>query len=88
MIRGESPGEKQKGEQKMTNKELKEIYDQVKHCKKGYCCQQQCKNGMNLIEIGYNKGLYGWNWTAYLDQETSTLYVSNYRNVPNYIKEK
>lgn len=74
----------------MTVKELKEIYDQVQHCKRGYCCEQYVPNkGKNdIIKLGSNFGLYGWNWTAYLDQDTSTLYVSNYRNVPNYIKEK
>ena len=37
---------------------------------------------------GYNAGVYGWNWTLYADNRTDTLYISCYRNVPNYITEK
>lgn len=74
----------------MTVKELIKVYDQVQHCKRGYCCEQMIinKGKADLIKLGENSGLYGWNWSAYLDLDTSTLYISNYRNVPNYIKEK
>lgn len=43
---------------------------------------------MELKELGYNSGVYGWNWTVYADLETDTIYVSYYRNVPSYIREK
>lgn len=73
----------------MTVKELFRIYQGVDHCKCGYCCYQDAGvSKYDLIELGYNTGVYGWNWTAYLDPKTSTLYISNYRNVPAYIKEK
>ena len=73
----------------MTTKELRKFYLQVKHCKRGYCCEQTAPEGKcNLIILGTNHGLYGWNWTAYYSKKTDTLYVSNYRNVPAYIAEK
>ena len=72
-----------------TIKDLKRWYDCASHCKTGYCCYQDSgKSKWELIELGYNSGVYGWNWTAYLDSETNTLYVSYYRNVPSYIREK
>lgn len=73
----------------MTVKELWNIYTQCAHCKRGYCCyQEDNKSTWELKELGHNSGVYGWNWTAFLDTETDTLYISNYRNVPGYIKEK
>ena len=72
-----------------TIKDLRAAYDRCDHCKVGYCCYQDAGvSKYDLIELGYNSGVYGWNWTAYLDPKTSTLYVSCYRNVPAYIKEK
>lgn len=72
-----------------TIKDLKRWYDGATHCKKGYCCvQDDGKSKYDLLKLGYNAGVYGWNWTAYLDTETNTLYVDCYRNVPNYIKRK
>ena len=72
-----------------TNKDLKRWYDMAEHCKRGYCCEQQAKTPKyELLELGYNRGVYGWNWTAYYETATNTLYVSNYRNVPKYIAEK
>lgn len=73
----------------MTRAELVRVYNQVKHCKIGYCCYQDAgKSIYKLINLGSNSGIYGWNWTAYLDPETDTLYISDYRNVPNYLVEK
>ena len=72
-----------------TRKDLERWYYTFDHCKVGYCCYQDDGKAKNeLVELGFNRGLYGWNWTAYVDFETRTLYVSCYRNVPNYIKEK
>ena len=52
----------------MTVKELFRIYQGVEHCKIGYCCyQDDNKSKYDLLELGYNRGVYGWNWTAYLD---------------------
>ncbi len=74
---------------KATIKDLKKWYDQATHCKTGYCCiQKDKKSKFDMVELGYNSGLYGWNWTAYLETETNTLYIECYRNVPNSIKEK
>ena len=72
-----------------TRKDLVRWYNSCEHCKIGYCCVQDSgKSKYDLVELGYNRGLYGWNWTAYADTETSTLYIDCYRNVPNYIREK
>ena len=73
----------------MTTKDLIRVYQQVDHCKIGYVCYQD--DGLTtykMIEIGSNRGIYGWNWTAYLYPYTNTLYVSCYRNVQVCIKEK
>ena len=72
-----------------TIKDLKRWYNAYSHCVTGYCCYQDCgKSRYDLVELGFNRGVYGWNWTAYADNETDTLYISCYRNVPAYIKEK
>lgn len=72
-----------------TIKDLARWHQSVKHCKVGYCCyQDDGKSRSDLITLGSNSGVYGWNWTAYLDPQTSTMYVSNYRNVPRYILAK
>ena len=73
----------------MTVKDLRRIYNGVTHCKRGYCCvQDDGKSKYDMLELGYNRGLYGWNWTAYLDTKTDTLYIDCYRNVPNDLIEK
>ena len=72
-----------------TNKDLLRWYNSFQHCKTGYGCYQESgKSKYDLLELGYNSGVYGWNWTAYADTETDTLYISYYRNVPSYIVEK
>lgn len=72
-----------------TIKDLKRWYQNATHCRVGYCCEQESgKRKSELVELGYNAGVYGWNWTAYLDALTDTLYISSYRNVPAYIAEK
>ena len=73
-----------------TIKDLKNWYDCARHCKTGYCCEQNIpgKSKYDLVKLGHNSGVYGWNWTVYADLETDTLYVSYYRNVPSYIREK
>ena len=74
---------------KATNKDLWRWYQAFEHCKTGYCCYQDDeKSKWEFLELGYNSGVYGWNWTAYADTETDTLYISCYRNVPSYIVEK
>jgi hypothetical protein len=73
-----------------TIKDLKRWHASAAHCVRGYCCEQNIpgKSKHELVKLGSNSGVYGWNWTAYLDSDTNTLYVSNYRNVPAYIREK
>jgi len=68
---------------KATVKDLKNWYNTFTHCKVGYCCyQDDNKSKFELLPLGHNTGIYGWNWTAYADTKTDTLYISNYRNVP------
>lgn len=72
-----------------TRYDLRRWYEGAVHCKVGYACYQD--DGMavsELVKLGYNSGVYGWNWTAYLLPRTNTLYVSCYRNVPSDIIEK
>ena len=72
-----------------TIKDLKRWYAAYKHCKIGYVCYQDDNiSKWDLVELGFNRGVYGWNWTTYADNRTDTLYISSYRNVPNYIKAK
>ena len=33
-------------------------------------------------EVGYNAGVYGWNWSAYKRDNYSALYIKGYRNLP------
>lgn len=59
----------------------------------GYCSEQDyCKSRgisrYDLIVIGSNHGLYGWNWTLYRNPANGDYIISSYRNCPNlnYIK--
>lgn len=74
---------------KLTRKDLVRIYHSFTHCKIGYCCyQDDGKSRITLREIGYNAGVYGWNWSLFVDDDSDTLYIDCYRNVPHYIKAK
>lgn len=74
---------------KLTRKDLARLYGWYTHCKTGYTCEYSAPGGKSsLLVLGYNSGVYGWNWTAYADNENDTLYISYYRNVPDYIREK
>lgn len=55
----------------------------------GYCSYQALglSTVYDLIEIGTNFGIYGWNWTLYLDPKNMIFYCSGYRNYPIFRKE-
>lgn len=73
----------------MTRKDLARLYNAYDRVRVGYCCYQEDGiSKFDLHEFGCNSGIYGWNWTAYADFETGTLYISCYRNVPSYMKNK
>ena len=73
----------------MTNKELTRFCGSCKHVKRGYVCYQKDNlSSFDLKLIGTNSGVYGWNWSLYYYAKTDTVYISYYRNVPNYIKER
>lgn len=38
-------------------------------------------------EIGYNAGIWGWNWSAYKKDGDATWYLQGYRNFPKNAKE-
>lgn len=72
----------------MTRQEAKRIIEyglrNGAEYKRGYCCYQD--DGVpkyELTEIGYNSGIYGWNWTLYYYPVTNTYYLSDYRNAPS-----
>lgn len=67
----------------MTRKEMNTVVAglQLLHgfkVKKGYCCHQESKE--LLIALGSNYGIYGWNWTLYLDIYNKVVYIDGYRN--------
>ena len=66
----------------MTRKELNRIKNNVKTVITGYCKYSNLpyKEKQHYIEIGTNYGVYGWNWTAYLNTEDSILIIDGYRN--------
>jgi len=71
----------------MTNKEANNMLVDFKNngytIKAGYCCYQEDNiSKYDLIALGYNAGVYGWNWTIYLNPSAKTIYISNYRNLP------
>ena len=47
----------------MTKKELQNRYGRI--IRVGYCDLQYVCKSYPAFEIGYNSGVYGWNWTAY-----------------------
>lgn len=69
----------------MSRSELNLLLDEAirkgSHIKKGYCCyQEDGKSRHELLLIGNNGGIYGWNWSCYYCKENDTFYVSGYRN--------
>lgn len=71
----------------MTRQEAKRIIEGGLMCgakyKRGYCCYQDDHIPKSeLVELGYNSGVYGWNWTLYHYPPTDTYYLSDYRNAP------
>ena len=60
----------------MTRKKLKHMFKHVFYVK--YCVLQTLLNDEE--EIGYNSGLYGWNWSAYaIDRDVAIN--TGYRNL-------
>lgn len=54
----------------------------------GYCCFQELHlSKFDLIEIGSNSGIYGWNWTLYLEPKKGIFFCSGYRNYPKFWEE-
>lgn len=71
----------------MTNKEANDMLVGFRNngytIKHGYACYQDDNIGRcSLIELGYNRGVYGWNWTMYLHPSEKIIYISNYRILP------
>ena len=73
---------------KLTRKDVSETYG-TKTRSVGYCELQKTLTVLEargvVTELGYNSGLYGWNWTAYLikgtDKREDVILVTGYRNL-------
>lgn len=66
---------------KMTRKDVKNEYKniiRVGYCDLDYTCRR-------LKEVGYNYGVYGWNFTCY-EVDYDTCIVTGYRNLIGNIK--
>lgn len=75
----------------LTRKEAKRIIGATKVYGPYYCSSQKYREAFpnyQLNEVGYNYGLYGWNWTLYYDVNNDAYIMDGYRNTPNmdYIK--
>lgn len=74
------------------SKELRENYICLKYC---YCQSKNIVNelqekGFKIIEFGYNYGVYGWNYTAYMiidPRVTNILIIDGYRPIGYDSKE-
>lgn len=63
----------------MTRKDAKES------CTLIFQCPYGDDNGVlrwNAVEVGCNRGIYGWNWTLYKVQGNNAGIVSGYRSFP------
>lgn len=77
-----------KMEIKLTRKDVAETYG-TKTRSVGYCELQKTLTVLEargvVTKLGYNSGLYGWNWTAYLiqgtDKREDVILVTGYRNL-------
>ena len=73
---------------KLTRKDVAETYG-TKTRSVGYCELQKTLAVLEdrgaVTKLGYNSGLYGWNWTAYLiqgtDKREDVILVTGYRNL-------
>lgn len=43
--------------------------------------------GSGYVKVGYNAGVYGWNWSAYKKENDSAWYLQGYRNFPKNAEE-
>lgn len=39
------------------------------------------------VKVGYNAGVYGWNWSAYIKENDQAWYLQGYRNFPKNAEE-
>lgn len=73
---------------KLTRKDVAETCGTKTRCV-GYCELQKTLAVLEargaVTKLGYNSGLYGWNWTAYLikgtDKREDVILVTGYRNL-------
>lgn len=73
---------------KLTRKYVAETYG-TKTRSVGYCELQRTLTVLEsrgaVTKLGYNSGIYGWNWTAYLiqgtDKREDVILVTGYRNL-------
>lgn len=39
----------------------------------------------NAVKIGFNAGVYGWNWTVYTLEDFEGTLIEGYRNYPSWV---
>ena len=77
-----------KMEIKLTRKDVAETYG-TKTRSVGYCELQRTLTVLEarglVTKLGYNSGIFGWNWAAYLikgtDKRENVILVTGYRNL-------
>lgn len=60
---------------KLTNKDITNNFSNIIQAQDGYTPPYP--------KIGYNAGVYGWNWSAY-QVDRDTVYIQGYRSFPKY----
>ena len=71
----------------MTRKEATNFMDRNSNnettVKTGYCCYQEDGiSKFDMVFIGSNSGVYGWNWSLYYYARLNRYYLTYYRNTP------
>lgn len=72
----------------LTRKEVKRLTNGYNVYGPRYCseydyCKKYNINKFDLVKIGYNAGVYGWNFSLYFDPKNNNYIISSYRNAPN-----
>ena len=69
---------------KMTRKELENFIWNMRpaNVRRGNGCHtnDSSEAARRACKIGTNSGVHGWNWDAWYDWDTDTLWVDGYRN--------
>ena len=64
----------------ITRKDVESIGAKIYVAPKGLPPYEMTARGWECL--GYNAGIYGWNWTAWLSKDHTTVLMDAYRNTP------